>query len=53
MYYFDFDQYRTNECSPEGNRCRKSKVQYDTQKYPVYVLNVLEMVTMSKYNTHN
>ena len=28
----------TNECSPEGNRCRKSKVRYDIKKYLVCVL---------------
>ena len=32
-------RYCTNEYSPEGNRCRKSKVRYNTApKYPVYVL---------------
>ena len=27
-----------NEYSPEGNRCQKSKVRYDTPKYPIYVV---------------
>ena len=37
--YVGCDTVQMSIYSPEGNRCRKSKVRYDTRKYPVYVEN--------------
>ena len=36
-----------NGCSPKGNRCRKSKVLCDTQKYPLLIKGPLDAVTFT------